>query len=319
MYSAAGDGHIGVMNSQFQVVSEPQWCMLVSGSDGWEFVDGYAVLAKSEVMENSRGIGVLSFHPRYGVIDTAGNVVVPVEYDDLEYQGGGVFTGTLAGQSVTIDLNDPAPADTSYDTWAAEEVQRAIADELVPLALQSSYTSAITRQEFCFLAVRTYEAYLGMLVGEYLAEQGAEIHSCPFSDTNNIDVILACGLGIVTGYGNDDIDLSEEYIGYVSYPYGEFRPDQTITRQEAAAMLARLAALMGVSATEAAPDYTDAADIGSWAVESVQTVGGIRSSVSGNAVMQGVSGGAFAPTKTYTRQESILTMVRLYEATLSSA
>lgn len=99
----------------------------------------------------------------------------------------------------------------------------------------------------------------------------------PFSDCENESVCLAAALGIVTGY--DD---------------GTFRPYQSITRQEAAAMLDRLYTLLSGKASAANDKpYADDAQLGDWARSSVYAMREI-------GIMQGKENNRSRPKDGYT-------------------
>ena len=120
-----------------------------------------------------------------------------------------------------------------------------------------------------------------------------------FWDTNDAYVELAARLGIV--YGRD----------------GQVRPEDSISRAEAAAMLQRTAAVLGVTEADSPPQaFTDAYTIPRWAVESVKFVSG-RTDGQGLALMGGANG-KFSPQGTFTIEQSILTLPRLH-ATLGVA
>lgn len=98
-----------------------------------------------------------------------------------------------------------------------------------------------------------------------------------FSDCENESVCLAAALGIVTGY--DD---------------GTFRPYQSITRQEAAAMLDRLYTLLSGKASAANDKpYADDAQLGDWARSSVYAMREI-------GIMQGKENNRSRPKDGYT-------------------
>ena len=71
-------------------------------------------------------------------------------------------------------------------------------------------------------------------------------------------------------------------------------------------MLSRLAEAMGSAIDSAAPDFTDSGDIAGWASEAV---GQMQSS----GIMNGVDGGRFDPAGSYTREQSIMTIVRMLD------
>jgi len=124
----------------------------------------------------------------------------------------------------------------------------------------------------------------------YETVTGREItERAQFNDTTDVNVQKMGGLGIVTGIGG-----------------GYFAPDRTITRQEAAALLARLAYAIGQPLPASAPTFADNAGIASWAVNRV-------GQVQAAGIMTGVGNNNFAPNGTYTREQSIVSMLRLFE------
>jgi len=199
--------------------------------------------------------------------------------------GGGEFTGSglppTQPQS-TIQPQQPAsdvvtPPATS--PWAVGYVSAAIAAGLVPQHLQSNYTQATTRAEFTALAVALYETTTGRTI------RGRTT----FNDTVDLNVQRAGYLGIVNGVGN-----------------GNFNPNGQLTREQAAVMLARLANVIGQPLPQSAPTFADNAQISSWAFDAVgqaQAVG----------IMGGVGDNRFAPSGDYTREQSIVTILRLFE------
>ena len=97
------------------------------------------------------------------------------------------------------------------------------------------------------------------------------------------------GLGVVNGVGD-----------------GKFDPNASLTRQEAAAMLARLANVMEKPLTSGTASFADSASVSGWAIEAV-------GQVQASGIMNGVEGNRFAPADPYTREQSIVTMLRLYD------
>ena len=167
-------------------------------------------------------------------------------------------------------------AEDAPSPWAADLVAAAIADNFVPLGLQSNFTAAITRAEFSALAVTLYENVRGEITGRI-----------SFADTNDVNVEKMAYIGVVGGMG-DNI----------------FSPNTTLTREQAAVFLARLANALGSPLPLAEADFADSTDIMYWALESV-------GQVQAAGVMSGVEGNRFAPAGAYTREQSIITMLRL--------
>lgn len=193
--------------------------------------------------------------------------------------------------AVTEDTAQQQAAAAS--TWAQAEVAEAIRSALVPSDLRSSYTSAITRNDFCRLMVALVEAESGKDIASYVSSQGKTL-SAPFTDTSAQEIKAAYALGIVNGVSAT-----------------RFNPSGSITRQEAAAMLERTAKVLGLSSGSGA-SFTDSTSIASWATGSVAFVSGLTDPATGGKVMGGVSGGRFDPAGTYTREQAIATALRLF-------
>jgi len=88
-----------------------------------------------------------------------------------------------------------------------------------------------------------------------------------------------------------------------------FAPDENITREQAAAILYRMAEFLG-NKTLIKPSYNKIYDdenkISDWALSSV-------ASMKAMGIMKGTSETEFSPEETYTAEQAIATMLRLYE------
>ena len=185
---------------------------------------------------------------------------------------------------------------TQISSWAEDSIAEAEALDLVPETLHLLYQYPISRWEFSKLAVQTVRQIDPALV----AQATEKASGIKFFDIENWsmnyfyesfdDIRIATALGITEGYP----DLT-------------FRPDAAITREEAATMLARMVKLIGLQPSEeSSVTYSDQAQISAWAQDAVDTV-------SAAGIMNGVGEGAFAPQQTYTLEQSIVTMTRLYQ------
>ena len=200
----------------------------------------------------------------------------------------GVYQVTING----LKTKDGAPVDFTYQvdffaansyelpsSWAQADVTQAISLNLVPSALQGNFTQATTRGEFCALAVQLYETVTGTTVSGRLT----------FTDTSDVNVEKAAYLGVVNGVGD-----------------GSFHPNDPLNREQAAVMLARLADALDQPLPQTPADFTDSAQVSSWALEAVGRV-------QAGKIMNGVGGGRFDPAQSYSREQSITTMLNLYE------
>lgn len=226
--------------------------------------------------------GAISSRYGYFICEVNGEKVTQEQYTSLMNAYCAGSTTKLANNDYNVVLNTLATEINAWYTpsnWAESEVNAAIEQGFVPESLQKGYTQPITRAEFCALAVCYYEAVTG-----------SEIEECAeFNDTTDIHVQKIGGLGIVNGVGN-----------------GDFAPSNLLTRQEAATILSRLSSALGyeLDMLEAPTVYTDNDKIASWAVDSINQI-------TAAGVMNGVGGNRFDPLSSYTREQAILTILRL--------
>lgn len=178
-------------------------------------------------------------------------------------------------------LNLSVFAAEGTSAWADTEVAEALSLGFVPAELQSDYTSDITRAEFAHIAV----SFLNIIKGE------AEVTVAnAFTDTADPYVNTAYAMGIISGRGD-----------------GTFAPDDNITRQEAAKVIANTYRIyIGSSALVADEvDFADNSEIAAWAYEDI----GI---LCRRDIMRG-TGDKFEPLGLYTREQSIVTFLRLFK------
>jgi hypothetical protein len=104
------------------------------------------------------------------------------------------------------------------------------------------------------------------------------------------------------------------YLGIVSgVDNNRFDPESPLTREQAAVMLSRLMSSIGGFVYELldSPAFYEMSEVSDWAVNSVfymQTTG----------MMSGIGGNLFAPQDPYTREQSVVTIMRLLELLKSS-
>lgn len=227
----------------------------------------------------------------------------------------------LAGSCLTPALaaeNDPS-------VWAKAEIDRAVEMGLVPELVQGNWQQPITRGEFACLAIR----YLAMEYG-YTDEDfvNAYMNYCPdrngdfwgeedfgdglswwqrFSDNEGSFYLTDLPQGEQRGYIN-----AAYFIGIVNGK-GDgsvYDPDGAITRQEAACMLARSYERLDPEDHRVAlySDYTDYATMADWAKDDIAAmVGlGVMGSTSNTEMV-------FDPLGTYSREQAVVTFLRLYE------
>lgn len=190
-------------------------------------------------------------------------------------------------QTEEPEQQQPETGSPVVSSWAQEFVSTAEDKGFLPDdVLGDNYTQNITRAQFAALAVQTYETLTRSAVPHRLVS---------FADcSNNVAVIKAYNLGLLAGY-NSAPTTSGIYIG----------PNDPISREQAATMLARLAEALGhpMTAADQLP-FTDT--ISQWAADFV-------SKVYNAGVMAGTSSTTFSASAPYTIEQSIITMVRIGE------
>lgn len=187
---------------------------------------------------------------------------------------------TVSGQPVEY-INEGT---NGISGWAVTEVQEAIKDNLTTDRVMIEFQKAITREEFCELAVKLYEAMTGKIVEA--APSGT------FADTNNAQVLKAYKLGIVAGVGGD-----------------KFAPNNSVTRQEIATMLLRTVkiALPALDTRVSnPPKFIDGSDIDAWASEGVYYF-------ASKEIIKGANG-AFLPKANCTCEAAIALVKRVFDA-----
>ncbi len=188
-------------------------------------------------------------------------------------------------------------------SWAEPEIEQAAAKNLMLWELSDKYTEDITRRDFCRLACRLIATSfypdsnsmtgIGAAISNIMMDKDLQnaFAETSFSDTNDTEIRFLAAAGIVNGVG----DFT-------------FAPDSFITREQAAAILFRTAGFLDKKTTlsENRAGYSDMSAVSDWALEPV-------SAMYNMGVMHGISENEFSPQGSYTVEQSIATMLRLYE------
>ena len=141
------------------------------------------------------------------------------------------------------------------------------------------FQKGITRKDFCELIAE---------VLDYTAVDLPEHPKNAFSDD----------------WGNKTIEGLAEFGIIKGYEDGTFRPDNTITREEAAVILSRLIGLFEMT-DNADVVYADNPSIQDWAQDGVKIAANY-------GIMKGVEDNRFDPAGLYTIEQSIVTMLRAF-------
>lgn len=211
----------------------------------------------------------------------------------VEYVGGRrTSDGEIAAfvrESGTYALLEvrPSLADVTDGHWAYEAVRGMIAKGFAkPTAVDGFMPERpVTRAEFVEWLVRALR--IGEDSGGVTAEPFADVpREAPYARA----VAAARAAGIVEGKDN-----------------GMFAPDQTLTREEMAALLVRAvkAAKVETPSGENARTFTDMVDVAPWAVDAVRAAAGA-------GLFEGGLAGRFEPKRGMTRAEAAQVLWRLY-------
>jgi len=210
---------------------------------------------------------------------------------------GVVFSVCVFGEKVINYDNSLSVSKSVFEgvsDWAKKEVGKAVEYGFVPEELQKNYTQNITRKEFCELCV----AVMKVWDNGFQYEKG----NVSFSDTDSMEVLICAEKGIVSGVGDS-----------------KFVPDAPVKRQEAAKMLyntlnstsvitgihSKIPA-DGVSECCVPHSFEDGGDIKSWARKEINHMYRY-------GVMLGDSNNNYNPDGYYTREQAIVTFLRLFK------
>ncbi len=248
-----------------------------------------------------------AFIPDYSVLNSEMQEIIPVRsriglnvmgYNDKEYIINNSYTAyteyyDFDGNKIE-DINAYLGiGDIEASNWAKQSIEDALVFNVIPEDLQNNYKQNITREEFCELAVQTLIIY-NELHRNYDIDLEAQMENAksPFVDTNSKSVALAYELGIVKGTSKNT-----------------FSPDNEITRQEAAVMLTNLAPYMSLNLNVNTVKYSDDSYFADWAKDSIYKISGKVSN--GNVIMAGTEANKFSPWYQYSREQAIVTMMRM--------
>lgn len=196
--------------------------------------------------------------------------------DKNEYRRFINFIYALKTEKIIID--DEIQFEPS--DWAQKEVSKAVNLGLVPELNQINYTGKISRLEVC------------QLIENFLSKKDITCneHMNPFIDIDDKSVVALYNLGIICGKTKS-----------------QFNPYDHITREEFAKMLSRTYHMFTDSTAlrNSTVLYTDQEKISDWALNSVNEVSTLK-------LFIGNDNSEFQPQKNITKEEVIITLIRLY-------
>jgi hypothetical protein len=190
------------------------------------------------------------------------------------------------GDAVTVNTAVNLPSDIAYSSWAESYIQQAYELGLMNVnSIGTTYTENITRGEFCVLADNLYKKLTGDTANRSPNATFTDLTDCTDAQLRAIHNMNA--LNVISGYGG-----------------GLFGPEDSLTREQAAVILTKLAEAVGKPLTSSATPFTDTTT--SWSADGI-------SKCYGSVIMTGLSETSFGPQNTYTIEQGIVTMVKLYE------
>ena len=174
--------------------------------------------------------------------------------------------------------------------WATEYIAEAVKCGIINDDDSWNYTAPICREDFCNIAVKMMET-----AGVILPTDNPQ-RPLGIKDTDNVNVLKLYKSGVILGKEHHKTGIT-------------FAPNDFITREEAATILYRMAKVMGIGLGVMRPEvvyYWDEDKASDWALDAIKYMRNIR-------VMDGVNGYEFYPKDTYTVEQAIATMIRLFE------
>mgnify|MGYP001092842585 FL=1 len=207
---------------------------------------------------------------------------------------------------MSVGSADVCAKNNTISSWAREDVLKA--QEAGIVLKKGDFQEPITREEFADIALRfvLYQSEMQQPamsgIYDYYIRKHIEGGLKSFPDTRKDSAAnIAYTLGMVRG-GDD----------------GTYRPEDLITRQEAAVLLANVYEFCSGQSEEPEEEsrkkafltekYSDGKDIGTWASAGAEMM-------TRWDVMHGMEDGSFRPQGIYTREQCCVSFLRLSEKT----
>jgi len=171
---------------------------------------------------------------------------------------------------------------TEASNWAIEELNKANEAGLIPTIFnKQSLKKNITRKEFAHVAVRLYEKLTG--------KKAEAVEKNPFKDTKDEEVLKAYKLEITNGISDT-----------------EFAPDNEITREQMATMMARALKAAGIDVSvdlANVKEFSDDKEMHNWSRSAIYFMSNIE-------IIKGVGDNKFDVNGTATREQALLVSYR---------
>lgn len=195
-----------------------------------------------------------------------------------EFKNGIAYIGRGVGKAGTISGNLVRCLYDNPSDWAAEDIETAKQNNLVPLHLQNRYRKNITRESFCEIIYQL----------PFVKQKTSANIISKYSDTDNEIILKLSDMGIINGVGD-----------------GKFDPDSFLTREQASTILCRVYELMDNNLLADEQLFSDDNYISDWAKDAVYKM-------KKYGIMNGTGDNNFSPKENYTTEQSIVTILRLF-------
>jgi len=210
-------------------------------------------------------------------------------YYVCKFNMGGMSSFSLTSDSPIYEVMNESSAMRS-------EIISSMRKNIVPKQYYNYYSNGIKRDEFCDFIVEFIEAKSGKTINEFMNERNISATTGKFTDTSNTNVYAANALGIVNGRTDSIFGL------------------EVITRQEAATMLKNLALIFNYQNDGKSIVFNDTNELAQWAKDGINYISSVQDKTNSRNVMSGTGNGNFSPYGTFTRAQTMMTMIRLYNA-----
>lgn len=167
----------------------------------------------------------------------------------------------------------------TYSNWSINDIYKGIKSNVIPSQMQTNYNTEINREDFCIITYQFINRYANITQPK-----------SKFIDIDKTEINALAEIGIIEGKENNI-----------------FAPYDNITREEAAAIIARIADYLNISSySNLSFEYSDDSDISEWAKDSIYKLKRLH-------IMDGVDGDNFLPKGNFTKEQAVATIMRMYD------
>ncbi len=206
-----------------------------------------------------------------------GALKLDVDFADVLNKDGECYSDTDLSRAMDIARVLCTGKSDVPDLWAYDDTVNAMKYGIMDGYMAYGFTENISRLDFCRMAYNL------------LKDKITEINPSTFTDVKSDAVDALAGLDIISGRDDE-----------------HFAPNDEITREEAAVVLANISEYLGFETTSAKIFvFSDNSDISSWARASVYKMRNI-------GIMSGMDYNSFLPKGKYTKQHATATLMRIY-------